>query len=88
MVKVWRVQVQIEADGSESLDLVNVHSFSPFAGGAVTAVDVCKSGPLDQVALIPVRGVETVASTAWLIALGAESGDLQVWRAAGQFQLE
>lgn len=80
MVKVWRVHVQTEADGTESLDLVNVHSFSPFAGGAVTAVDVCKSGPLDRVALIPVAGAETASPTAWLVALGAETGDLHVWR--------
>lgn len=81
VAKVWRVQVQTDVDGNESVDLVNVYSFTPFAGVAATAVDVCRSGPLSHVSSI--HSLDTTASSlqsAWLVALGAETGDLQVWR--------
>lgn len=85
--KVWQLVVLSATEGAQVVDLVNVHSFTPFAGGAVTAVDICRSGPLSRISGIPVvaagsasgEGVKGCQS-AWMVALGAESGDLQVWR--------
>ncbi len=78
IVKVWRVELQTDETGTLQVsDLLAVHSFTPFAGAAVTAVDVCRSGPLDKLTAA-VQG--TSSATAWLVALGAESGDLQVWQ--------
>lgn len=79
--KVWRLDAMEGA-----VDLICVHSFTPFAGAAVTAVDVCKGGALSAVlARIPAvdpGALALVGSTteAWMVALGAETGDLQVWR--------
>ena len=85
--KVWQLVVLSATEGAQVVDLVNVHSFTPFAGGAVTAVDICRSGSLSRISGIPVvaagsasgEGVKGCQS-AWMVALGAESGDLQVWR--------
>jgi len=77
VAKVWRVVLQSDETGTLQVsDLLAVHSFSPFAGAAVTAVDVCRSGPLGK--LTAAQG--SSSATSWLVALGAESGDLQVWQ--------
>lgn len=64
LCKVWKVHDN-SADGSVSLDCV--HTFTPFGGVSVTAVDICKSQ----------RGFHR---DKWLVAVGAESGDVQIWQ--------
>lgn len=64
-VKLWRLNAA--ADGS-IVELDCVHTFTPFGGVAVTALDVLRSTSAEPVA------------EGWLLALGAESGDLQVRR--------
>lgn len=69
LCKVWKVTTS-PSDGvdSASISLDCVHSFTPFGGVSVTAVDICKS----RLSWLP--------PAEWLVALGAESGELQVWR--------
>lgn len=81
IVKVWQLMLQSDETGTQQVvDLLAVHSFSPFAGAAVTAVDICRSGPLGMLTLGQDPNSPTAMQAAWLVALGAESGDLQVWQ--------
>eukprot|EP01034_Spumella_vulgaris_P028955 gene28953-35916_t len=63
--KVWVVNTTTTSseDYQEVLDLECIHTFSPFEGTAVTALDI----------RVPEDG-----SDGWLVAFGAENGDLQV----------
>ena len=75
--KIWRVEVasQLQLAVQQQIDLVCVHTFSPFNGVAVTAVDVHRP-----------QGAQTESPTACmpqrgrLVALGAETGELRVVR--------
>lgn len=69
--KIWRVTELSES--SQHTDLVCVETFSPFSGIAVTAVDVYTPA-VDTTQSI------AIAATGWLVALGAETGELQVVR--------
>jgi WD40 repeat protein len=71
--KLWRINGT--AAGTATAAFVCLHTFTPFAGVAVTAVDILR---------YPYAGETSDAGSAggWLVALGAESGDLQVRRFA------
>lgn len=71
--KVWRVIVpstdSTVEGGGQGYDLLCIHTFTPFAGAAVTAVDISRFNPVP---------VSDLLSGAWLLVLGAENGDMQV----------
>jgi hypothetical protein len=68
---VWQLTKETNAHGQLVYDLVSVCTFSPFAGTAVTAVDIFH----------PVGGASAILNTeGWMMALGAETGNIQVHR--------
>jgi WD40 repeat protein len=71
--KLWHIEGT--AADTSSAEFVCLHTFTPFAGVAVTALDILRN---------PYAGETSDAGLAggWLVALGAESGDLQVRRFA------
>jgi WD40 repeat protein len=71
--KLWHIKGM--AVDIASAEFVCLHTFTPFAGVAVTALDILR---------YPYAGETSDAGSAggWLVALGAESGDLQVRRFA------
>lgn len=71
--KVWKLTTETNEQGQLVYDLACVCTFSPFGGTAVTAVDIFHQ----------VGGASAVASPdpeGWMMALGAETGDIQVHR--------
>jgi hypothetical protein len=69
--KVWKLTTETNPQGQLVHDLVCVCTFTPFAGTAVTAVDIFH--PAGDAA-------SSSDPEGWMLALGAETGDIQVHR--------
>jgi hypothetical protein len=81
------VPLTAEAGGPTSqFDLVCVHSFAPLAGASITAVDVRlaenSSAGTRTSTSTSTSTKEAGAAACCLMAIGAETGDLQVWKIA------
>lgn len=62
--KVWALSTDLSTGLPLNLD--NVYTFSPLQGEAITAVDVLSS-------------FVTVTQRSWLMAIGGERGEMQIW---------
>ena len=74
IVKIWNV---ICNDEEKTVQLVLGLSFSPFEGMSVTAVDI----------LFQPFYINKLEQSYWLISLGAENGNIQIWGVSEDFSV-
>ena len=77
--KIWSA-LPAGSEGSNTRDLVQIFNSSPFAGNPITAVDVTR--------LSVTLTVGDARNQGWLIALGAENGNVEIWFASCSLLME